>query len=160
MRTETRVTSDAPRQDPSGVERLHWVSKKDPLIVAAVGLGVLGCVAIGGWIATLERGGLLPALGIALSGMLPLALFLPVRYSLDAEMLRVRSGLFRWRIPLPLIVEVRPAGRGVGPALSSHRLDVRFRAPGGHERVLISPRERADFLRALRRVAPHVVIMA
>ena len=70
--------------------------------------------------------------------------FLSTHYELDDRELVVRSGLFRWRVPLDSIESVRPSRNPLSsPALSLDRLEVRY---GAGKWLLISPRERDRFL--------------
>jgi hypothetical protein len=71
--------------------------------------------------------------------------------------LYARSGPFRWRVPLQSIDEVRPSHNPLSaPAPSLDRLAVRYR--NGRRLLLISPADKAAFLRALVARAPHLGI--
>ena len=63
----------------------------------------------------------------------------------------IRSAGFRWRVPLDSIVEVLPTHNPLSsPACSLDRLRVNYRNRKGRIRfVLISPREKDEFLRDL-----------
>ncbi len=92
---------------------------------------------------------------LILGGGFPLVLFFPMRYRLEDEVLAIRSGLFRWRIPYPLITSVSAVkGVSAAPALSRDRLAIDFWTGEGVERVLVSPSDRQGFLFALRRRTP------
>lgn len=75
----------------------------------------------------------------------------PVRYEIDDELLRVRSGLITYRIVLGSIVRVEPTRSLISsPAWSLDRLRVVFLAGRGIETALmVSPADKAGFLRAL-----------
>lgn len=71
--------------------------------------------------------------------------------------LYARSGPFRWRVQLHSIDEVRPSHNPLSaPAPSLDRLAVRYR--NGRRLLLISPADKAAFLRALVARAPHLRI--
>lgn len=79
----------------------------------------------------------------------------PCEYTFEPKSLVIRSGLLRIRVPLLAITSVSPSRNPLSaPAWSLDRLDVRY---GRTRRVLISPREKAEFLAELVRRAPHLV---
>ena len=68
------------------------------------------------------------------------------RYGFFRNALVIRSGPFKWRVPLGDIEWVRPSRNPLSsPATSLDRLQVRY----GKRSVLISPEDKAGFLRAL-----------
>lgn len=78
---------------------------------------------------------------------LPVWLMLSTVYRVDGGTLTIRSGPFRWRIPLADIETVRPTRSLLSsPALSMRRLEIRH---GGGRSILVSPAEPKRFLRAL-----------
>lgn len=75
-------------------------------------------------------------------------------YTLISGELLIRSGPFHWRVPLAEIQEVTPTRNPLSsPALSLDRLEVVY---GKGRRVLISPRDKDRFLRALVEQASHL----
>jgi hypothetical protein len=78
---------------------------------------------------------------------LPLWLLASTYYRVSAGSLEVRSGPFRWSIPLNEITEVRKS-RSVlsSPALSLDRMEVKY---GRGRSILLSPRDRGGFLKAI-----------
>lgn len=77
------------------------------------------------------------------------------RYRFEDGELLIRSGPFRWRVPIAELESVAPSRNPLAsPACSLDRLDVRFRRSGRERRVLISPSDREGFLRALLERAP------
>jgi hypothetical protein len=78
---------------------------------------------------------------------LPLWLFLSTSYTVSTAHLTVRSGPFRIVVPIASITRVA-ATRSIesAPALSLDRLAVEY---GTGKRVLISPSDKAGFLKAL-----------
>jgi len=74
-------------------------------------------------------------------------------YTFSGDRLLVRSGPFRWAIPLAEIEEVRPSHNILSsPACSLDRLQVRY----GKRRLLISPAAKEDFVRELRARRPDL----
>lgn len=92
---------------------------------------------------------------------LPLAVWigwmpLNTNYEIGRTELLIRSAGFRWRVPLDSIVEVLPTHNPLSsPACSLDRLRVNYQNRKGRMRfVLISPREKEDFLRNLADALP------
>jgi len=75
------------------------------------------------------------------------------RYTLTETTLIVQSGPFRWVIDLEAITEIFPTRNPLSsPACSLDRLHIRYRPnPTG---LMISPREKTDFLRDLMALSP------
>jgi len=93
----------------------------------------------------------LPLLAVGYAGVA--WVFLSTRYELDDRELRVRSGPFRWRVPLGSLETVRPTRNPLSsPALSLDRLELKY---GGGRTLLISPAERDRFLTDLAHRAPQ-----
>jgi hypothetical protein len=82
-------------------------------------------------------------------------LLLTTRYTIDDTFLRVRSGPFRWTIPIRDIRLITPT-RDVtsSPALSLDRLRIEY---SGGRVLLVSPREKDMFLRDLQDRRAHAV---
>jgi len=104
-----------------------------------LGIGVL-CLAIAVWI-----------------GWIPYN----TNYEIGQTQLIVRSAGFRWRVPLDAIVEVFPTHNPLSsPACSLDRLRVNYRNRKGRMKfVLISPREKEDFLRVLGEAVPELELV-
>lgn len=78
---------------------------------------------------------------------LPLWLLYSTSYRVDSKSLRVRSGPFRWTIPLDEIHDVRASRSPLSsPALSLDRIQIRY---GRGKSMLLSPRDREKFLAAI-----------
>lgn len=78
---------------------------------------------------------------------LPLWVLLDTRYVVDATHLRIRSGPFRWTVPIAGIVRIAPTSNPLSsPALSLDRLRIEY---GRGASVMVSPRDRAGFMRAI-----------
>jgi hypothetical protein len=127
---------------------------------------------VDGWLVVLLVAGLILPLSfvvlplVAAGGpkiLVPLALLLPVagfvvwilaatRYTIEGRTLTVRSGPFRWRIEIDAIESVQPSRNPLSsPALSIDRLEIRR---GGRLAMLVSPADKAAFLRALAAASP------
>ena len=93
---------------------------------------------------------------LAVGAGLPLWVLAATGYRVDAASLAIRSGPFRWRIPLRDIRRVEPSRSWLSsPALSVDRLRIRHGRSG---QVLVSPKDRQAFVQALRRGNPHIQI--
>lgn len=108
--------------------------------------------------AALLAGDAVTAAGLASSALLIAAIVVglvwPVHYTCAAELLIVRSGLVRYRIPYREIRSVAPSrALWSSPALSLDRLRIDY----GTRWLLISPRDRRAFLAELRLRAPHLL---
>lgn len=74
----------------------------------------------------------------------------PLYYQITASDLSIRSGLLRWQIPLTSVYEVRPTRNPLSsPALSLDRLRVDYQSNGKLKSILISPEDKAEFMRDL-----------
>ncbi len=74
--------------------------------------------------------------------------FLSTYYEVDRDTLTVRSGPFRWRVPIDQIDSVKPTRSPLSsPALSLDRLDIRY----GNRRIMVSPADKRGFLKAIGR---------
>ena len=97
----------------------------------------------------LEQGRPAPIMILVLAGfVLPLWLVLDTSYRLTSDTLYVRSGPIRKKIPLKLVRSVEETNEMTGaPALSMDRLRINY---GTSEYVLISPKDKREFLRDLK----------
>ena len=76
--------------------------------------------------------------------VLPLISLLFTRYVIQDHQLVVRSGLFKWRIPISEISDITPTSDPIAsPALSLDRLRITY---GKSKTVLVSPRNKDAFL--------------
>ncbi len=82
---------------------------------------------------------------IAVFGVgLPVHLLLTTRYELDARQLEVRSGFFKWIVPLKDVSAITPTRNPLSsPALSLDRLRIDY----GGKSIMISPQDKQAFLR-------------
>ena len=81
------------------------------------------------------------------SAMLCLWILFATYYQVDAKTLIVRSGPFRWIIPLEEITQVNVSTSALSsPALSLERLEIHY---GENKRILVSPQNPEAFLGAI-----------
>jgi hypothetical protein len=137
-------------------DRSIHCSKRDTWIVAVLWISVAVVV----WMIVrlwLGRGPdavtliLTPLFG--LTCWLALSVLYGTRYELGDRILTIRSGPLRWRVPYDAIDEISPTRSSLsGPACSLDRLQIRY----GESRagLLISPTDKAEFLRDLLSRAP------
>jgi hypothetical protein len=89
----------------------------------------------------------LSAIALMFGVVMPVWVYFGTDYTLRATELLIRSGPFRWRIPLAVIHEVSESRSSrSSPALSMNRLAIRF---GADRTLLISPQDRQEFCREL-----------
>jgi membrane protein YdbS with pleckstrin-like domain len=86
------------------------------------------------------------AIVLAVIGIgLPVWLMCATRYTLEPDKLVVRSGPFKWSIPIADITSITPTSNPMSsPALSLDRLCIHY---GKGRTIMISPREKAQFVR-------------
>lgn len=86
-------------------------------------------------------------LAIVIGVGLPLWVFAGTCYRFTDDQLHVKSGPFKWEVPLAEITAVTPTRNPMSsPALSLDRLRIDY---GRGKSVMISPRERQQFLQDL-----------
>jgi hypothetical protein len=84
---------------------------------------------------------------ILLGCVLPVWVMLTTDYTLTETELRIRSGPFRWRVPLQDVRSITPTRNPLSsPALSLDRLRVEY---GRSQWLMISPGDKERFLREL-----------
>jgi hypothetical protein len=135
---------------PSKVD--EWLGILMALVIALeIGIGSLFLVA-----PPVSRGaGILIAAGcFGLAGLIAW-IVLGTRYEVGDGVLLARSGPFRFRVPLDGLREVRPTSNPLSsPALSLDRLRIDYEAGGRARWLLVSPKDKEGFLRALRDAIP------
>ncbi len=138
----------------------YFPSKRDGWLVALIWAGALVAVAAGvGQLGSAT--GTLPGLlmGVLLIGMAAFLLWVlyGTGYTLTADRLLIRSGPFRFRVPLAEIDSVTPSRNPLSsPACSLDRLDVRYHR--GRRRILISPEDKGRFLGSLVERCPRLIL--
>lgn len=134
----------------------RFPSKRDTwlavVLLAALGISCLSLTA--SLLVPEPDPGLKWVLGILIaSALFVVWVWTTTYYVLTSSELLVRSGPFRWRVPLADIREIKPTRNPLSsPALSLDRLEVRYR----HGMLLISPADKDGFLRSLVSRAPHL----
>jgi hypothetical protein len=138
----------------SGLPAERFVSKRDAWLVALLWGASLIDFAVAAWLllgSEPVRGFVVPILLAA--GVFQLHVLYAIDYTLEGDALRIRASLFRWRVPLAAIDSVEPTRNPLSsPAGSLDRLRVRW----GAKRIMISPEDKAGFLRALAARAPQL----
>jgi PH (Pleckstrin Homology) domain-containing protein len=115
-----------------------------------IGTILAGCLILsaGAFVVMIRVAVPLAALIMAVGIGIPASLLLCTDYTVENEVLLVRSGLFRSRIPLKDIVSIGPTRNPMSsPALSLDRLLITRR--NGSD-CMISPRDKEGFLQELR----------
>ncbi|WP_081044797.1 PH domain-containing protein [Xanthomonas translucens] len=123
--------------------KIDWWLAAIMLLVIAVSLVTAVAASHGR-----SNGGLLTAAAVFVIGtVLPAWLLLSTAYTIESEVLIVRSGPIRQRIPLDQISDIRPSSNPISsPALSLDRLEIHY----GQKRILISPKDKQGFIKAIR----------
>jgi uncharacterized membrane protein YdbT with pleckstrin-like domain len=79
---------------------------------------------------------------------LPVSLLTFTSYTITEKSLSIRSGLFKWEIPLNEISKIEPTNDALSsPALSLDRLRIEY---GQDKSIMISPLNKAEFIRDLK----------
>jgi len=74
------------------------------------------------------------------------SMLLGTHYTVDGGTLRIACGPFRWKVPIDAIEAVEPTRSPLSsPALSLDRLRIRY----GKRRIMVSPADKAGFLKAI-----------
>jgi hypothetical protein len=126
---------------------LVFRSKIDGWILATVCVSVL--ISLAAAVATLLS--VTPArltISVLLAGSAGVQIWLlcSTRYIVNEKVLGIRSGPFRWRVPVSEITSIVATRNSLGsPALSLDRLRINFRGRS----VMISPVDHEGFLRAV-----------
>lgn len=139
-----------------------FTSKKDAWLVSLIwGSAILPLVAGLLIVWTNAKAGSYLITISAITFTLLLAATFPLYYEVTERELVIRSGLFRWKVPLDGIEEIRPTRSIISaPALSLDRLLIRFRnAKGRFGLAMISPRDRAGFLREIAARTPGMMFV-
>jgi membrane protein YdbS with pleckstrin-like domain len=86
---------------------------------------------------------------VILVTLLLFTIFKSTYYVIAGDTLRIVSGPFKWKIPVADIVGVTPSRNPLSsPALSMDRLKISY---GKRKFVLVSPEDKAGFIRAIER---------
>jgi hypothetical protein len=139
----------------------EFPSKRDGWLVAVLWLSAL--LLIGSVPLVLrvhELGGLrIPLATVhAVGALLPLWVLYSTSYRVGRYELHVRSGPFRWSIPLDAVRSVSPTQSALSsPACSLDRLRVAYRGSRRERAILLSPADKSAFLGALAEACPRLV---
>jgi hypothetical protein len=142
---------------------LVFPSKRDGWLVVVIWVSVAG-MAMALPIVAGAPGSVLARLAFAAillgSGVSSIWVLYATRYTVGATDLDVRSGPFRWRVPLATITSVTPSKNPLSsPACSLDRLRVAYRSASGRERrLLLSPADKAGFLAAIAARVPTLTL--
>jgi hypothetical protein len=133
-----------------------YESKRDGWIVVVLWAAVIVMLIAAGdiWVARVPLAfRLLMSVLLTLVAAFVLWVLYRTRYTLTENTLIVQSGPFRWVIDLEAITEIFPTRNPLSsPACSLDRLHIRYRPnPSG---LMISPRDKAEFLRDLMALSP------
>lgn len=135
----------------------RFPSKRDGwllgILVTVLGIALVSLFA--SLLAPESPPGLWSVVGILLAASAFVAwIWTGTEYLLSETEILVRSGPFRWRIPMADIHEIRPTKNPLSsPALSLDRLEIRY---GKGNILLISPQDKSRFLRSLAVHAHHL----
>jgi purine-cytosine permease-like protein len=133
----------AARRFKSKIDRWIFV-----LLVVVI---VVQIVAVGS--AALQAGDPLLTTGliflmIAVVGLM-VWLLIGTHYTVDRDVIKIVSGPFRWKVPIDQITSVSATRNPLSsPALSLDRICIRY---GKWRRIMVSPADRAGFLKAIGR---------
>jgi hypothetical protein len=128
----------------------RFKSKIDRWIYVLMIFVIVGqIVAVGS--AALQAGDPLATTGLimVMIGVAGLMVWLLVgtHYTVDRGMVRIVSGPFRWKVPVDQITSVTATKSPLSsPALSLDRICIRY---GKRRRIMISPADKAGFLKAI-----------
>ena len=129
-------------------------SKKDAWLVLVVWIAILLPFVLGIYNLAIpsgnaQAGGYLLFVGTLVAASV-LLLTYPLYYEITSSRLVVRSGIMRTEIPLSCIEQVRPTRNPLSaPAWSFDRLRIDYRKNSGASFMLISPEDKAGFMRDL-----------
>jgi hypothetical protein len=129
----------------TGLAQAYFPSKRDAWLSIVLWVAAAACVLAG---LILTRMDAPVAVFIVLCGAAGLILWIlyGTHYRFSGETLDIRSGPFRFAVPLDEVVSVEPSRNpDSGPACSLDRFLIRY----GHRQILVSPEDRAAFLDAL-----------
>lgn len=129
-------------------------SKADRWLVWLAVVPTAGTLLLTAWCVYASGVRAIPGLVIGLlTAAFAWSVFGYTRYTIDGRTLVVRSGPFRWLVPIDEIDSITPTDDpSSAPALSLDRLSIRY----GTREILVSPREHERFIEALRAVNPKI----
>jgi hypothetical protein len=141
----------------TGFPAERFVSKRDGWLVAVLWAASLVDFGVAAWL-WLGLGGA-PAFVaplLVLAGTFQLHVLYATDYSFEGDALRIRASFFRWSVPLAAIDSIEPTRNPLSsPACSLDRLWIRY----GAKQIMISPLDKAGFLRALGQRAAQLELL-
>ncbi|WP_417346948.1 PH domain-containing protein [Ferrimonas sp.] len=121
-------------------------SKIDTWLLVVLLLGIAGSLYGAVEAVRIDAGWVTACVLIITAGMLAW-LLVSTKYVVSDEMLRVQAGPFSWQIDIVSIRSVRETRSPVSsPALSLDRLEISY---GSGQTIMVSPKEKARFLKAI-----------
>ena len=136
-------------------------SKRDGWLVIVLG-GVIVALLLAA-VPLLQKAftGFLPAIPglLLLTGSLALSASVMgvTRYIVSGDELFIRSGPFRWTVPIGSIESVSATDDpSSAPALSLERLKIEYVRDGSNQEILVSPENQQDFVETLRARNPKI----
>jgi hypothetical protein len=132
------------------MSRKRFKSKIDRwLLLLLVAIMVFEVVVMS--VAAMQAGDPRAAAGLVLTALLIVALIgsllIGTHYTVEGNTLRVVSGPFRWKVPIDQIHSVESTRSPLSsPALSLDRLRIDY---GNRRRIMVSPADKAGFIRAI-----------
>jgi hypothetical protein len=143
--------------DPSSSLVLVFRSKVDAWIFLLTAIPLVVSLAVVGTALTAAPPAGAVALLVGMEAGILVAIFLALRstrYEVTRHEVIARSGLFRWRVAIDDIETIHPSRSLVSaPALSLDRLEIRHR---GGRPLLVSPKDREEFLKAIVERSQHL----
>jgi hypothetical protein len=137
------------------VARATFPSRRDGWVVAITWLTVLPIAIALAFVFTahdLTASWIFPTFLMVAAATLLLWVVYGTTYTINDELLRIRSGPFRWRVPLEDIVQAFPTDDpSASPACSLDRLHIAY---GRDKSVLVSPARQDEFMTLLREKCP------
>ena len=125
---------------------LHFEAKRDLWLSIVIWMTSLAMLAGGARLAQFDRWPGAIALGVAAA--FPLWVFYGTYYMLSQDRLIVRSGPFRWKVPLEEIISMQPSRDPIAsPATSLDRIEIRYGQ--GEKILLVSPARKEEFCAAV-----------
>jgi len=141
----------------------YYPSRVDAWMYWTIALAVVAIVGGGVSVALVEpeeSATALPILVIAALAVigLPLMFLRRTGYTLEPARLLVQSGPLKWAVPLADIHSIAPTRSPLSsPALSLDRLLITYGKD--HRELMISPRDKDDFLRELERLRSQLSLL-
>ena len=114
------------------------------IAVILIDFAVIGVIAVAGEDPLASTGIIVVSL---LTVALIASLMLGTHYTVDRNLLKIRSGPFWFNVPIDQIESVRASRSPLSsPAMSMDRLLIRY---GKRRRIMVSPADKAGFLQAI-----------